>query len=709
VLEQARKRVGQEGPAELRDSLEQAERDTELVRRLDAARWRAFTQVRGGKPDFAGAEKEYAAALAEAGLGREGEDAGAVAARVRDSAVRQQVVAALDDWAGLTHREPLREWLLAVARGADPNPERDRLRRPELWRDPAALAWQAREARAELSPQLAAAVVRALSISGVEVVPLLRRALALHPHDLWLNTGLAVALHRAHQWEEAIGFYRAALALRADPAGYTSLALALHEAGRNGEAIEQCRLALRLEPDYAPAHNNLGIALSVSGKLDEGIRHLREAIRLDPDPATPHHNLGVALEANGEPDRAFLHYQEALSLDPRRPDTLVALGNLLQARNRLGDARDHYQRALRIDKNHAGAHTNLGAVLYRQNKWEQAVEHFRKAIRLDPHTFMAHNNLGKALFDRGRLEEAIGHYRKALDVQPTSALVHYNLALALKGQGFLDEAVVHARQAVRLNRHYVEAHTNLGNLLLALGKPEEAVRHYHAALDVDSKHALALSGLGRAWLALGKAARATEATRRCLELVLQEEEPRARARVQLRVCKGFSTLEARLPAVLREPESVTQVEDRLDFAWVCEATERYAAATTFFAGAFRKDAKAADDPEADRRFRAACCAVLAAAGQGRDAPRPGDPEQLRLQAWNWLRADLVQLTRVIQAGDARGCALVQRKLCVWQSHPGLAGVRDRESLARLPDTERRAWERLWADVVVLRKLARVLN
>jgi tetratricopeptide (TPR) repeat protein len=616
------------------------------------------------------------------------------------------VVAALDDWAGLTGDGSRRAWLLAVARAVDPDPDGDRLRRPELWRDPAALARQAREARAELSPQLAAAMARALSRTGGDAVPLLRKALALHSHDLWLNTGLAVALHRARKWDEAIGFYRAALALRADPAGYTSLALALHERGRTDEAVEQCRLALRLEPNYTPAHNNLGIALCASGHLDEGIRHLREAIRLDPGYATPRHNLGVALEARGQPDRASRHYQAALDRDPRRPDSLVALGNLLQARNQLEDAIDRYRRAIAIDPRHAGAYTNLGAALYRQNQWEKAVEHFRKAIAIDPREFMAHNNLGKALFDRGRVEEAIGHYWIALDLQPTSALVHYNLALALKDQGFLDESLTHARRAVTLNPRYVEAHTNLGNLLLALGKPEEAIKYYRLALAVDDRHAFAHGALGQAWLELGKVGEATAATRRCVGLLPPDPALQARIRGQLRMCEGIADLEAQLPAVLRNAERLSPAS-RIGVARVCQATKRYLVAAALYAGAFAKDPKTADDLEAGRRCKAACCAALAAAGQGEDPTPPGDRETLRRQAREWLVADLALLKKTLLTGDAAACALARRSLCVWLNHPGLASVRDREGMTRLPDVERRAWEKLWAGAATLRKRSRL--
>jgi hypothetical protein len=53
-----------------------------------------------------------------------------MAARVRDSSVRADLIAALDDWASITKDRARLAWLLAVSRAADPDPSRDRLRQP---------------------------------------------------------------------------------------------------------------------------------------------------------------------------------------------------------------------------------------------------------------------------------------------------------------------------------------------------------------------------------------------------------------------------------------------------------------------------------------------------------------------------------------------------------------------------------------------------
>ena len=215
LIEFARKRLEQAaGPEDLRRQVNQCRADLDLAERLDAARTDWATLVdHEFKP--AGSEALYESAFAAAGLGREGDDAGAVAARVLGSAASAEIVAALDDWASITPDPRRRAWLLAVARGADPDPARDRLRRPELWRDRPGLTQLARTLNpAELGPQLTTALCRVVRESGADPVPLMTAAQARFPQDFWLNLDLGSALHKANRLEEALGYYRAALALR---------------------------------------------------------------------------------------------------------------------------------------------------------------------------------------------------------------------------------------------------------------------------------------------------------------------------------------------------------------------------------------------------------------------------------------------------------------------------------------------------------------
>jgi serine/threonine-protein kinase len=216
LLKQARTRLEPTGPDDLRRQVDQALADLELVKNLDTARQCAAT-LEEGTSGPVGAEMLYEKTLAKAGLGRPEDHTAAVAARVRDSAVREEIVAALDDWASTTEDPARRAWLLAVARGANPDPSRDRLRQPELWQDGPKLTRLVLELRVEdLSPQLLTALGRVLRRTGGEAVPLLSLAQARYPQDFWLNYELGWALRHSGRCDEALGFFRAALALRRD-------------------------------------------------------------------------------------------------------------------------------------------------------------------------------------------------------------------------------------------------------------------------------------------------------------------------------------------------------------------------------------------------------------------------------------------------------------------------------------------------------------
>ncbi len=256
-----------------------------LAQRLDDARTRAAKLVDpDGIFDPAAAEPLYMSAFADAGLGRDGDDSEAVAAAVRASAVRGEIVAALDDWASMTPDLRRREWLLAVARGADPDEVRDRLRQPELWRDAARLTRVARELRvAELSPQLATALGRVSRKSGGEAIALLTATQNRFPQDFWVTFELAWALNQERRWDEGLGYFRAALALRPDSsAAYNGLGEILHSMGRVDEAIDPLEQALRLDPRNMLAHYNLAFALYSKGQLDGAIEHCQQALSIAP-------------------------------------------------------------------------------------------------------------------------------------------------------------------------------------------------------------------------------------------------------------------------------------------------------------------------------------------------------------------------------------------------------------------------------------------
>jgi serine/threonine-protein kinase len=741
LLDQARQRLEAGGPDDLREAVNRALAETALTERFDAARQRASILV-DGRLDYVGAQQDYAAAWHEAGLGAEGEDAAAVGERVRASAVRAELVAALDSWAGIAADGARLAWLLGVSRAADPDSLRDRLRQPGLWRDKAALARLTEEVRVgELSPQLASALGLALLRSEGDAVPLLREAQSRHPQDFWLNFELGVALRRAKEWDQAIGYYRAALALRPrnttvhaelgaalydqgkrleainyfeqalhldpnDVRAHVDLGVALNAQGKSAEAIGHFEQALRLDPKDARAHNGLGVTLSGQGKRAEAIGHFEQArrldeqaLRLDPKDAHAHVNLGLALSRQGKREEAIGHLEEALRLDPKNITAHFNLGIALSGQGRLAEAIGHYEQVLRLDPKDVQAHVNLGAVLKDTGRLAEAIGHYEQALRLEPKNTTAHFNLGIALSEQGKREEAIGHLEEALRLDPKYAKAHYSLGVTLSEQGRLAEAVGHFEQALRLDPKDVQAHVNLGAVLNAQGKSAEAIGHFEQAIALAPREAIPRGALAQALMAQGRWAEARNATRRCLELLPPRHPQRALATQLLQECEQMPAVDQKLAAVLRGEAEPGDAAERIALGQLCQQYKRWhSTAARFYADAFTADPKLAEDLRRQFRYSAACSAALAAAGQAADARDLPDKVSwmLRHQALRWLRADLALYAK--HAEDAAAKESVRQRLAHWQQDSDLATVRDKSQLDRLPEDERTQWRALWDEV-----------
>src|SRR5262249_10894118 len=105
-------------------------------------------------------------------------------------------------------------------------------------------------------------------------------------------------------------------------------------------------------------------------------------------------------------------------------------------------------------------------------------------------------------------------------------------------------------------------------------------------------------------------------------------------------------------------------------------------------------------PLAHHRYRAACAAAMAGCGQGRDVDDLDEKGRadFRRQARDWLRGELEAQRRLLKTEPEKTSWTVARDLQRWLRDPEFAGVGEPTALARLPAAERKAWQKLWADV-----------
>jgi serine/threonine-protein kinase len=566
-----------------------------------------------------------------------------------------------------------------------------------------------------------------------------RAAIRTKPDFPLGHYNLGNALLHQRRFREAEASYREAIRLKHDfPEAHANLGIVLKDRGRLQEAEASYRQAIRLKPNYPEAHNNLGIVLKIQGRLQEAEASYRESIRLQPDHPKAHYNLGLALYAQRRYKQAEASFREAIRLKHDHTVAHVNLGIALDRQGRLKEAEAAYRQAIRLKHDDPQAHYNLGLLLKDQGRWQEAEASYRAAIRLKHDFPEAHSELGIALGSQGGLQEAEASFRAAIRIKPNHPAAHYNLGLALYAQRRHKQAEASFREAIRIEPNHPETHTNLGMVLQDQGRWQEAAASFRAAIHLKPNDPAAHYNLGRALHAqrrykqaeaayrqairikhdfpeahcnLGQALRlqgrftdALAALRRGHELGTKTAGWRYPSAQWVRDCERLLELDRKLSAIQTGAAQPGHAAEQVELASLCRHYKRlYAAAARFYLEAFAADPKLAGDRRHHHRYNAACAAALAAAGKGKDVAGLSDEQRagLRRSALTWLRADLAAWVQVVEKGPPQARPVVQRTLRHWQTDRDLGGLREEAALAGLPEAERQACRKLWADVAAL--------
>jgi tetratricopeptide (TPR) repeat protein len=560
--------------------LDEEGKDRRLVAELDAIRMRQ-AEVKEEQFDMRAASPLYAAAFRRYGIDVEALSPEEAARRVRESRVREALLAALDNWGYWSEAKedrPGREKLWAVADGADDNHWRRTLREAARSKDAARLQWLATDPRSLEQPRPALALLgQTLQHLGLvnQAVDFLRRAQERHPDDFWLN----------HQ------------------TGYTLMEL--------------------LRPP----------------RPDAALAYFRAAVALRPDSPGAHLNVGVALSAQGDPAAAAC-----------------------------------FRRAAELAPDYAPAHAYLGDALWKQRDLAGAAAAYRRAIELSPKNSLTQFRFGFVLRELDDFTGAAAHFRRAFELNPKESMACYNLGWILHHQGDLPGAAEWYRRALTIAPDHAESHCNLGHVLKQQGKFHDALAELRTGHDLGSRR--------KDW---------------------PYDTPG-----WIKQCERLLEFDARLPALLKGEVRPADAAERIEWATLCGYKGLHAAAVRFYKEAFDADAKLADDFRSGRRSQAAFDAALAGCGKGEDAPRPDGTERPRLRglALDWLRADLAAWIKHLQESSPPDRPAVQRVLLSWQRDVALAGVREADSLGRLPAAERARWNDLWADIAATLAKAR---
>jgi serine/threonine protein kinase/Flp pilus assembly protein TadD len=396
-----------------------------------------------------------------------------------------------------------RLWLTAVLDGADTGPWRKRAQQAVGARDWKALDQLVEEAaRARQPSSLLLRLSRDAVSDSATYLKILRRIRQAYPGDFWVNHTLAGFLHYScAQFEEAIRYYMAALALRPhNPAACVNLGNALWRNGDLDGAVQSFREALEGHPDYAAAHARLAEALVDKDDLNGAIAQIREATRL----------------RNNARDHTIL-------------------GNLLGRKGLLDEALASYQKAIDRDAKYACAYHWRGIDLVKAGRRDEAIASFQRAVECNPKYVDVYYDLGVALGEKGRDEEAIACYRTAIKLAPNEYRCLNGLAWKLVSSA--DLKLRNHAEGLKLARKAVKLAPNDGNYWNTLGAAHYRAGEWKAAIAALEK-SMQLRKVGNSfdWFFLAMAhwhLGEKEKARTCFEQAVARMEKSARDQYEL--------------------------------------------------------------------------------------------------------------------------------------------------------------------------------
>jgi len=262
------------------------------------------------------------------------------------------------------------------------------------------------------------------------------RLAAGSPAGRWVlgtGAGLAIAVliacatWQASFWRDDETLWTHALACTTDNAeAEVGLADALARRGELDQAIPYYRRAMEHATDYSP-FNNLGLLLARQGKIDEATTLFRRAAETEPKAFDPHLNLGLVLAERKQFGESRQHFDRALEIDPLSVKAHCGLAHLLCLEGKIDDGRVELERAITIDPRNIAAHNDLAQVLAHQGRIDQAIPHFEAVLAADPNYLPARIELARALAARGRTGEATAQYRRVLESDPNNPIVRQDL------------------------------------------------------------------------------------------------------------------------------------------------------------------------------------------------------------------------------------------------------------------------------------------
>ena len=267
--------------------------------------------------------------------------------------------------------------------------------------------------------------------------------------------------------------------------------------------------------------------------------------------------------------------------------------------------------------------------IHRMVPQEDGVRLMAAAWRTHPADYLLAYRSSLRLWGTGdkRLGEMLAWAQVAVALRPDSPFSHNQLGHAWRAIHNWGEAEASVRRAIELGTKYPKyagARLNLGNVMLEKGDLDGAEASYRAALAIDPTAAGTYYNIGLVDDRRGDLVRAAEWYSKAVAV-----DPTRTYRQE--VLDATIRRQARLDELAAGRSNPVSAAEAIEFAELAAlAPRRYVLAVKLYRSAFTANPGILDEPNNSRRFKAACCALKAAAGKDREMTSFG------VEEWGYL-------------------------------------------------------------------------
>jgi eukaryotic-like serine/threonine-protein kinase len=255
-------------------------------------------------------------------------------------------------------------------------------------------------------------------------------------------------------------------------------------------AIEVLNRALAIDPNFGHAFAERGKAYwfnygatKQASWVDKARADCAKAVSLGNAGADGHMCMGLVDAGTGQYQDAAAEYQKALELDPTNERAYVGLADVDARMDHLSDAENAYREAIAANPNSVYVCERLGIFYLQQAEYAKAAELFQKAINLAPESYIDYSNLGAAYLYLGNYPAAIDAFQQSLKLRPAPG-AYANLGTAFYQSRRFADAAHNYELALRYNERDPDMWGNLADAYHFSGQQAKAVDAFRHQLSL---------------------------------------------------------------------------------------------------------------------------------------------------------------------------------------------------------------------------------